>query len=72
MRKLEVLFNPCNEMILECSLDCLVEEVWGEKFVYICSWKVGRERLTLTVSTRLVTWERATYEEVRDNSVTEP
>ena len=46
MRDFEVLFNPCNEMILECSLDCLVEEVWGEKFVYIRSWEVGCEWLT--------------------------
>ena len=42
-------------MILERALDCLVEEVWGEKFVYIRSWEVGREWLTLTVSTRSAT-----------------
>jgi hypothetical protein len=53
VRNLEVLFNPRNEVILVCSLDCLVEKVRGEKFIYICSRKVGCEWLWSTVSVHL-------------------
>jgi len=49
---LEVLFNPRNEMVLECSLDGLVEEVQGEKFINIRSREVGCVRLASMVSTR--------------------
>ena len=52
MCNLEVLFDPCDEMVLECSLDGLVEEVWGEKFVNIRSREVGCVRLVSMVSTR--------------------
>ena len=45
MRDFEVFFNPRYEMILVCSLNCLVEEVWGEEFVNICSWEVSRKWL---------------------------
>ena len=51
MRNLEVLFNLCDKMVLECSLDGLVEEVRGEEFVNIRSWEVGCVRLVSTVST---------------------
>ena len=40
-------------MILEHSLDCLVEKIWGEEFVDICSWEVGREWLVSMVSINL-------------------
>ena len=53
MRDFEVFFNPRYEMILACSLNGLVEEVWGEEFVNICSWEVSRKRLGQTVKTHL-------------------
>lgn len=52
MRDLQVFFNPCDEVILERSLDGLMKEVGGEKFIYICSGEVCRKRLGSRVSTR--------------------
>lgn len=49
----EIIFDPGNKMILERSLDCLVEKIWGEEFVDICSWEVGREWLVSMVSVNL-------------------
>ena len=50
MRDFEVLFNPHNKVVFVRPLDGLVEKVWGEKFVYICSWEVCCKQLVLTVS----------------------
>jgi hypothetical protein len=51
VHNLEIFLNPHDEMILECSLDDLMKEVWAEKFVDICTGKAGREWLGSKVST---------------------
>jgi hypothetical protein len=42
----QIFFYPSYEMIFESSFDKLMEEVWGNKFMYISSWKVVGEGLT--------------------------
>jgi hypothetical protein len=49
VRDFEIIFNPYHKMIFERPFDDLVEKVRGEKFVYICTWEVGCERLMSTV-----------------------
>jgi hypothetical protein len=41
----EIALNPGNEMVLKGAFDDLMEEVGGEKFMYVCTGKVVRERL---------------------------
>lgn len=53
MHNFEVFFDPCNKMVLECSLDGLVEEVRGKEFINIRSQEVGCVWLASTVSTYL-------------------
>ena len=50
VHNLKVLFDPCDKMVLICSLDDLMEEVWCKKFVDICSGKGGCKWLGLVVS----------------------
>ena len=42
---LQVLFNPCNEVVFECSLDELMEDVRRDELMDISSWEVVREGL---------------------------
>ena len=39
------LLDPLNNMVLECPLDYLMEEIRSYHFVYICSGKMCGERL---------------------------
>jgi len=41
----EIFSNPSYKMILEGPFDDLMEEIWGNEFVYIGSWKVVGEGL---------------------------
>jgi len=43
---LKILTHPINEVILEYTLDKLVEEVWSYQLVNICARKMFGERLT--------------------------
>jgi hypothetical protein len=45
MDYLQVIFNPHDEVILECALDGLVEKIRGKEFMNICMWEIHRERL---------------------------
>jgi hypothetical protein len=45
MHYFQELLDPFDKMILECSLDGLVEEVGGKEFVYICAREFCGERL---------------------------
>ena len=45
MCALEEILNPGDEVVLECTLDDLVEKVGGEEFIYVGAWKVCREGL---------------------------
>ena len=42
---LEEILNPCDEVVLECTLDDLVERVRGEEFINVSAWKVCCEGL---------------------------
>lgn len=42
----QVFFNPGNKVVLECSLNQLMEDVRSHKFMDICSGKVMRKRLS--------------------------
>ena len=46
----EILFYSGHEIILECALDELVEEVRAEQFVNVCSGEVQREWLIYQTS----------------------
>jgi len=41
----KVLLDPSNEMVLECALDELMEEVRGEKLIYVGVGEVTGEWL---------------------------
>ena len=45
MDYLEKIFNPHNEVVLECALDGLVEKVGGKEFMNVCMWEIHHERL---------------------------
>ena len=41
----QVFFNPRHKMVFEGAFDDLMKEIWGDKFMYVSSWKVIGERL---------------------------
>jgi len=41
----QVFFNPHHKMVFEGAFDDLMKEIWGDKFMYVSSWKVIGERL---------------------------
>jgi len=45
----EVFLNPSYEMIFKGSFNDLMKEVWGNKFMYIGSWKVVGEGLPFSM-----------------------
>jgi len=45
MYKLEVLVNPLHKVVFEYALDELVEEVWGEEYMYVGARKIICEGL---------------------------
>jgi len=45
MYDFQVIFDPLDKMVLECSLDYLMEEVRGEEFMNICAWEAHCEWL---------------------------
>jgi hypothetical protein len=45
MYDFEVLLDPGDEMVLECALDYLVEEIGGEKLMNVSAWKAICKRL---------------------------
>jgi hypothetical protein len=44
----EVLPNPCNEVVFEGAFDQLMENIGGQEFVNVCSWKIVGEWLLMT------------------------
>ena len=41
MSFLEILLDPGDQVVLECTLDCLMEEVGSKQFVNICTREAG-------------------------------
>jgi hypothetical protein len=52
--KKKIFFNPSHEMILKGSFDDLVEEIWGDEFVYISSGEIIGEGLKFSK----ILWEK--------------
>lgn len=46
MSVLEILAHPFNKVVLEDTLNQLMQQIWGDQFVYICPWKVRGVWLT--------------------------
>lgn len=46
MLQRQVILDPFNEVILECTLDSLVQEVGGEQFVNVCTRELHHEGLS--------------------------
>jgi len=40
MRDGKIGLDPGHEMVFESSLDELMEDVWGNQLVDVCSWKI--------------------------------
>lgn len=45
MSLFQVLPNPVDEVVLEGSLDKLMQQIWREQLMYICTRKFTSERL---------------------------
>jgi len=43
--KLQILVDPSDEVVFECSLNQLVKKIWGDKFVDVCAGEIQSERL---------------------------
>lgn len=37
---IEVLVNPCNEVVLECAFNDLMKDIWRDEFIYVGSRKI--------------------------------
>lgn len=73
MDYLQVILNPLNEVILECTLDDLMEKVGGEKFMNVCAWEPHHERLQCIDENHTRTSAgTVTHLEIWDNTVVVP
>ena len=45
MFEFKILTRPLDEVVLEYALDKLVKDIWGYKFINICTREVVCERL---------------------------
>ena len=68
MHYAQVILNPHNEVVLECPLDGLMEEVRGKEFMDIRTGKFHRERLwSIDQSALKALWPVVTCLKLWDN-----
>jgi hypothetical protein len=72
MRKSEEVLDPGNEMVLKGSFDELMENIWGNQFVYVCSREIVGEWLSIYVIRSHELQKTSTHNDIADQTVLIP
>lgn len=68
----DVLVDPCNEVVLECSFDDLVKNVWCDQFIYVGSRKIFSEGLENIKRNILMSDVFSTYHNISHKAILLP